>query len=135
MKDTSTIKALDAMCSEYVRRKAIRDIGGCERCKTQKFDIQKENGETFESWKQLQWSHYWGRGKHSVRYVPENAAGICGGCHLYLTAHPQEHTEWFKKRLGEREYLLLEIQAQTPQKLDYEAIRIYLKEKLKEIGE
>ena len=29
-----------------------------------------------------QCSHFWGRGSSATRYDPENADGICGGCHM-----------------------------------------------------
>ncbi|KKM74406.1 hypothetical protein LCGC14_1400670 [marine sediment metagenome] len=81
---------LDAKFSEVIRRRAI----------------QKDNGDTFPAWKLLQCSHFIGRAKKSVRWDEDNASGLCGGCHMYFTAHPDEHTEFFKDRLGDKFDLL-----------------------------
>lgn len=113
---------LDKLFSEFIRRRALNKVGGCERCL---------NGKT--DWKQLQCSHFFGRAKHSVRYDEDNAVGLCGACHLYFTAHPLEHTEWFKQHLGEREFDLLNHRAHIPQKIDRNAIAIYLEVKIKEL--
>lgn len=97
---------LDAKFSEVIRRRAILNTGGCERCLTPKYDIEKDNGDTFPAWKLLQCSHFIGRAKKSVRWDEDNASGLCGGCHMYFTAHPDEHTEFFKDRLGDKFDLL-----------------------------
>ena len=112
---------LDILFSEYIRRRAITRVHGCERCLQGKADF-----------KQLQCSHFHGRSKRSVRFDEDNAAGICAGCHMYLTSNPHEHTEWFKNYLGEDKFDMLLKRAQTPQKLDVNAIYLYLKERLKE---
>lgn len=118
------IARLDVLFSEYIRKRAIQQVGGCERCGNWKAD-----------YKQLQCSHFWGRRKQSVRHNEDNAIGLCGACHMYFTSNPQEHYEWFKKRLGEERFELLNMQAQTYYKVDIEAVTIYLKAKLIELGE
>ena len=127
------ISALDKLCSEFIRKRAIKRVNGCEKCKTTKVDIVKENGDIFPAWKQLQCSHFWGRGKKSVRYDEDNAAGLCAGCHMYLTAHPALHEEWFIGYLGREKYDLLETRAMRPQKIDENLIGIYLRERIKEV--
>jgi len=112
------IDALDRLFSKYVR---LRAKGVCERCGSNK------------GVKGLQCSHYHGRAKKSVRWDEDNAAALCYGCHRYFTAHPYEHTEWFKTRLGEYVFNMLSIRARTPQKVDKEMIKLYLKEKIKEL--
>lgn len=107
---------LDILFSEYIRKRAG---GKCEYCRIPK------------DFKQLQCSHYWGRRKKSVRWDESNAAGICFSCHRHLTEHPYVHTEWFKKRLGEKEFLKLNIRANMTYKPDRKMIEMYLKEKLK----
>ena len=124
---------LDILFSEFVRRRTIKEVGGCERCLTLKYDILKDDGKIFPAWKQLQCSHFWGRTKRSTRFDENDAAGLCGACHIYFSAHPQEHAEFFKKRLGQRAYDMLEIRANTPQKIDENAVELYLKAKLKEL--
>ena len=125
------ITLLDRLYSEFIRRRAIARVGGCERCLSPKWDITKEDGSIFPAWKQLQCSHFHGRGKGSVRYDEDNGAGLCGACHMYFTAHPLEHTEWFKAHLGEREFDMLSNRARiVPYKPDKEAISLYYQEKL-----
>ncbi len=116
------VTALDKLFSEYIRKRAILRVHGCERCLTGKTD-----------YKQLQCSHFWGRGKRSVRHDEDNACGLCYGCHAYFTAHPVEHRDWFLKHLGEQPFDMLEKRAQTPQKIDVELITLYLKAKLREL--
>ena len=130
--------SLDVLFSEFIRRRAIISTGGCERCLTPKFDIQKEDGSVLPAWKQLQTSHFHGRAKKSTRWDPDNACGICGACHMYLGAHPLEHVEFFRKRLTEQGLDLLNARARLPAKyIDKEAIRLYLEketEYLKGLG-
>ncbi len=114
-----TMRQMDKAFSEVIRKRAINRTGGCERCHAGK-----------SSWKQLQTSHFWGRGRKMVRWDEDNAVGLCGACHLYLTAHPAEHTEWFKKKLGDLSYQLLELRAQVVGKPDIEGIWLWLKKEL-----
>ncbi len=118
------IDKLDALFSEYIRKRAMKDTHGCERCLTWKQD-----------YKELQCSHFFGRGQKSVRYDPDNAAGLCFGCHQYFGSHPLEHTEWFNSRLGDKLDLLL-ARARVPARyMDKEAIRLYLEAKIKELDD
>jgi len=102
--------------------RAMTRVGGCERCLTPKL-----------SWKQLQCSHFHGRARKSVRWDEDNGAGFCGACHLYFTSHPLEHVEWFKVRLGQERFELLECRANQIYKPDIEAITLYLKHKIREL--
>lgn len=113
------IDPLDKLFSQYVRMRAMANVGGCERCLQGKTD-----------YKQLQCSHFFGRAKKSVRWDEDNAAGLCFGCHQYFTSHPLLHTDWFQERLGERAFDLLRARAYTPTRPDKEAIRLYLQEKI-----
>lgn len=115
------ISPLDKLFSKFIRKRAMARVGGCERCLAPKV-----------SYKELQCSHYHGRGKRSVRWDEDNAAGLCCGCHTYLGANPLEHTEWFKQLIGEQEFDLLLSRARTPARyIDKEAIRLYFEEKLR----
>ena len=116
------IDPLDTLFSQYKRRWAIKEVHGCERCLTWKAD-----------YKGLQCSHFFGRGRKSVRWDEDNAAALCMGCHAYFTAHPLEHVEWFKARLGDK-FDLLQARARTPARhIDKEAIRLYYKAKIEEL--
>ena len=125
------VTPLDKLFSEFIRRRAMVLVNGCERCLTMKYDIIKEDGKAFPAWKQLQCSHFWGRGKKSVRYDEDNAVGLCGACHMYFTANPGEHKDWFLNRLGQKGYDMLEGRARKSQKIDDVLMAMYLKQELK----
>ncbi len=128
------LSPLDIVFSEFIRRRAIQRVGGCERCLTPKYDIVKENGDIFPAWKQLQCSHFHGRARRSVRWDEMNAAGLCPGCHMYFTAHPLEHVEWFKTYIGEAEFDLLSGRMrQTHPKPDEKLLLIYYQNQIKEL--
>ncbi len=116
------ISPLDKLFSELIRKRAMSRVHGCERCLSY-----------CEEYKRLQCSHFWGRSKRSVRFDEDTAAGLCAGCHMYLTAHPAEHYKWFLEKLGQEKFDLLETRARRPQKIDENLIWIYLKERIKEV--
>ena len=115
------IDPLDKLFSEFIRKRAMIRVHGCERCLAWK-----------ESWKQLQCSHFYGRSKRSVRFDEDNAIGICGACHLYLTAHPLEQVEFFKTRLGERGFDMLNSRMRRMEKIDRKLLELYYQNKIKE---
>lgn len=92
----------DILFSRYIRLRALMRVGGCEYCEKPK------------PFGKLQCSHFKGRGKHSTRFDPDNCAGICFNCHIYLGANPDIHTAWFQKRLGSERYDALARRANTP---------------------
>jgi len=93
---------LDIEFSLYIRNKAG---GRCERCKKPS---------------RLECSHFYGRGGHSTRWDEENCIGICCGCHSFLGANPEDHREFFLKRLGQEKYDALVRRAHTPTKFSKE---------------
>jgi hypothetical protein len=122
VKQTPATKALDALFSIFIRMRAMKDAGGCERCLTPK-----------KSYKDLQCSHFIGRGSWSTRFDEDGASGLCGACHMYLEHHPHNHEEFFRKRLGDKLDLLI-CRGRTPVKhLDIKMLTIYFKEKIKEM--
>ena len=100
---------LDDLFSEYIRKRAMVRVGGCEKCKTMKFDTTREDGSTKPAYMQLEAAHYHGRGPHATRWDIDNSAGLCMGCHSYLDANPVEKTAWFKEQLGDEAFELLEL--------------------------
>jgi hypothetical protein len=124
---------LDQLFSQYIRMRAIRIVGGCERCLTPKYDIQKDNGKVYPAWKQLQCSHFYGRSCQPTRYDSDNACGLCGACHMYLTSRPEEHRAFFLQRLGQESFDLLAGRMRIMGKADKEALYLYYTWKLKEI--
>ena len=113
---------LDKLFGQYIRMRAIQRVHGCERCLTGK-----------SSWKELQCSHFIGRGRRSVRFDEDNAIGLCGACHMYLTAHPLEHVRWFTEHLGQEGVDLLLARNRDMIKPDEKLIAIYYREKIKEL--
>ena len=113
---------LDTLFSQYIRMRAIHRVGGCERCQSGKID-----------YKQLQCSHFIGRSRKAVRWDEDNAVGLCAGCHMYLTAHPYEHVQWFMDYLGEEKADLLMARNRERDKPDIQAITLYLRAKIREL--
>ena len=113
---------LDILFSEYIRKRALKRVHGCERCFAGKTD-----------YKELQCSHFIGRSRRSVRWDEDNGAGLCGGCHMYLTAHPTEHVQWFMNHLGKEKIDLLMSRNRIRDKPDISAITLYLKAKIQEV--
>lgn len=123
---------LDNLFSQFVRSRAIARVGGCERCGSQKRDIEKEDGSIFPAWKQLQCSHFIGRATKQTRWHEDNGSGLCGGCHMYLEHHPAEMVEWFIKTYGQRTYdLLLAAQRQPAKSVDKIGYVLYYREMLR----
>lgn len=118
-------KRLDNLFSQYIRKRAMQRVGGCERCHTPK-----------RSYKELDCAHFHSRRKYSTRWHELNAVGLCGGCHFYIDSHPQEKIEFFKELLGDGDFLRLNILAEMVTRnsaTDYKLIEIYLRQMIKEL--
>ena len=127
---------LDKLFSDYIRMRVYSEgVVACEFCGREYRDKVKENGGIYPAWRYLQCSHFHGRRKRSVRYDPENACALDFSCHIYLGENPYAHTEFFKQRLGSERFELLNIRANKLEKIDKEAITVYLKEKIKEVND
>ncbi len=114
------IDPLDELVSEYKRKNAN---GYCERC------------GTYHGWKELQASHFFGRGKKSVRWDEDNIAALCFGCHQYLGSQPDYHVIWFEQYLGAEKLDLLRGRMRiTWPKPDKKALTIYYKNKILELN-
>jgi len=119
------ISRLDVLFSEYIRKRAMKLVNGCQRC---------EKGKT--TWKQLDCAHNHSRNKHSVRWHELNAAGLCGGCHRYIDDNAEAKVEFFKNLIGEEDYEKLRIEAEMASKhstSDLKLIELYLRGKIKEL--
>ena len=81
----------------------------------------------------LQTAHFHSRRKKMIRWDEDNACLLCFGCHIYLDSEPLEKVEFFQKRLGEMPFILLTVRAGVAGKPDVEAIRLYLKARIKEM--
>ena len=112
---------LDELFSEFIRKRAMSRVHGCERCLAGKID-----------YKQLQCAHLTGRWRKSTRWDEDNAIGACGGCHRVLDRDHIEKEEFIKEHLGEEGYNLLKARARTPARyLDENALTLYYKEKIR----
>ena len=119
------IDSLDTLFSKFIRLRAMKRVGGCERCLARK-----------TSYKQLQCSHFFGRANKSLRWDEDNCAGLCFGCHQYLGSNPLEHREWFEKHLGTEGFEFLQGRARiTYPKPDKAAIELYLITNISRHGE
>ena len=118
---------LDDLFSECMRRRALVRVGGCERCLSKKYDTTREDGSTRPAYMQLQCSHFIGRTTKVVRWDEDNAAGLCGACHMYLEHHPDEHQAWFLAHLGQDKYDMLLARRRQAHRPDHEALGIYYK--------
>ena len=79
----------------------------------------------------LQTAHFIGRRNRAVRHDGENSCLLCFSCHQHFHENPLEFVEWFKARLGDRNYDMLQARASRPQKIDRELIRLYLEQEIK----
>lgn len=113
----------DKLFSDIVR---LRANYNCERC-----------GKHYDPpTPYIQTSHFYGRKGLSTRYDFDNVAALCGtigfpgGCHGYFQDHPNEHREFFLKKLGQKKYDALVLRAHTPTKIDEKALVIAFKKEL-----
>ena len=127
------IDKLDALFSEFIRRRAILRTGGCERCLSLKYDIQKDNGSIFPAWKQLDCAHLISRWHKSIRWDEDAALGLCGGCHLWIDHEAEEKLELLKSKIGEEGYEMLQHRSRQIGKPDEAAIELYLQVKIQEV--
>ena len=109
---------LDILFSKYVRTKAG---WRCERCG----NTPKPRG--------LHCHHFHRRRKKSTRYDEDNCIALCRGCHQYLGENRDEEEALMVQRLGQERFDLLNVRAEILVKPDREAIRLYIKNKLREL--
>lgn len=111
----------DIKFSNWIREKAGWK---CQKCGK----VCKLNGLILG---QLDASHYYGRGKESTRFEPDNVHALCNPCHRRMGGYQKdeqgEYDLWMKEILGEKRYKTLKLQANTYQKKDDKLILIWLK--------
>lgn len=118
-------KKLDDLWSEYIRKRAMVETHGCQRCKTWK-----------TSWRELQAHHCFSRTNRTTRFDIRCGAGICGGCHRYVQNHDDANMALFRELIGsgelQRLYVLTNMTSkQAP--VDRKMVEIYLKHLIKNI--
>lgn len=110
----------DIIFSKYIR---TRDGWICQRCK-KKFEPNSQG---------LHCSHYFGRGRESTRFDPDNCDSLDFGCHRIWESQDREAYREFKiKQLGEQKFKLLQIKANTHIKKDRKLALIIAKKLLQE---
>jgi len=110
----------DKYFSDWIRQ---RDDWTCQRCFTQ-YERPSQG---------LHCSHFHSRRNRSVRFDPENAVSLCMRCHLHMGENPQEHVDFFLKRLGKEKYDALFVRARTPAKVDEKEIVLAFKLELEKM--
>ncbi len=112
----------DTTFSQYIR---TRDSWSCVRC-----GMYYAPPTT-----SLQCSHYFGRGKESTRFDPENCDALCWGCHHYWGSVNREDYRNFKiKQLGQKGFDALTLRANSYKKKDRKMAYLEAKELLKSLG-
>lgn len=113
----------DALFSQFIRE---RSHWLCEYCSK---DFKGRPGA-------LHCSHYYGRGRESVRFDPDNCMALCAYHHHYL-GHSDHHDMYkiiMEKKLGKRGFDLLTLRANTYRKRDDIMDLLYIQQLLKEVS-
>lgn len=118
------IRNSDSVFSQYIR---TRDNWTCQRCKMQYEPPTKA----------LQCSHFFGRGRESVRFDPDNCIALCHGCHRFWEKEDREaYRDYMIEWLGQEKFDALTIRQRLPgkrdDKLDAMTARAALNDLLKE---
>ena len=116
---------LDDLYREYIRKRAMKLAGGCQRCHQPQLQYLD-----------LQTAHCHGSAKRTTRWDVRNSAGLCGGCHRTIDAYIGEKELLFRRILGDEEYECLYVLANMNSKqspVDHKLIEIQLRELLKEV--
>lgn len=115
-----TVKELDNLARKVMRKKYDR----CQVCKSENY---------------LQVAHFITRSNYAVRWdIGANLYMLCSGCHTMRRnswhKDPASAVEFVRGELGERGYRGLRMRAATiGQKIDKQAVRIYLEAELKKL--
>lgn len=133
--ETKAEKMLTVIFSEYIRKRALARVGGCERCRNPKYDTTREDGTTRPAYMQLQASHFYGRGNKCVKWDEDNAVGLCGGCHTHFHGHPREFDHWFQNHVGEITYNWLLGRLRRRARPDVAMLMLYFRHKIRELDD
>jgi len=123
--DRKIEKKLDALWSEYIRKRAMIEAHGCQRCKSYK-----------QHWRELQAHHCFSRNHRTTRFDVRAGVGLCGGCHRYVQSHDDANMILFRELIGsddlQRLYVLTNLTSrQAP--VDPKMVEIYLKTLIKNL--
>lgn len=115
---------LDALCRELVV--VFRDQGVCQRCGKRALDGHR-----------LEWSHVHNRQAKSIQWTPWNTITLCGprvnktSCHHWFDQGDVAGArKWWAEKYPDRAAALAAWRAQTPPKIDRQAIKLWLENQL-----
>ena len=116
----------DKVFSQYIR---LRD-GKCQRCRSLVI-VNLKTGLPISH----QNSHFFGRGKESTRFDPDNCCCLCMACHrLWGSDEREDYRAYMVKKLGQRGFDALTIRANQTVKKDRKMSLIQAKLLLEEVN-
>ena len=87
---SQVVKKLDAVFSEYIRRRyAKNDIATCVTCGKQ------------DHWKKLQAGHFQSRKHYATRWDKTNVQVQCSGCNVFRWGEQYKFSKWLDANKGE----------------------------------
>ena len=112
---TTLKKKLDEVFSLYIRQKYEKDgVIECYTCGVVK------------PLKEMQNAHFWSRSHLSTRWEEKNCRVCCVGCNVFKHGNYIEYTRRLLKEIGQEEFDKLELQKNTPIKIN----KTWLKEQI-----
>ena len=125
-------KPEDDLYSEYIRKRAIMRVGGCERRHALKFDVELDSGRIRPAWKSLDCAHLISRRYHGTAWDIDNALGLCGSCHMNIDSMDQKSI-FIVGKIGRKQYELLLIRKAGVHHIDKAALILYLKRQIEKL--
>ena len=87
---SQVVKKLDAVFSEYIRRRYARnEIATCVTCEKQ------------DHWKKLQAGHFQSRKHYATRWDETNVQVQCSGCNVFRWGEQYKFSKWLDANKGE----------------------------------
>lgn len=116
---------LDSLCS---RVKRMMSGGFCKRC------WLKGKQTKPVDWRALHWAHFRPRRYKRTRWILDNSASLCCGCHRLIDDDSVLKNEFFLEILGQKRFDELYWLSLNGTKPDRQQIKAELKEKIKKLG-
>lgn len=113
---------LDDLCKNIVK---VRDNRTCQKC-------YKVIHDTYD----CQWAHIKSRSRNDLRWDMNNSMVLCGSCHQWWHANPNEAGVWFANTFPARDEYInsLIYNATVWKQVDFERIEEYLLGKCKDLN-
>ena len=81
----------------------------------------------------VEMSHFFGRRSENTRFSEVNVDVLCSGCHRKFHERPSEYNNWKLKKLGQKEFNKLTLEANRYKKRDDVMDLLVIKELLKKL--